>query len=388
MTLKNKKITLIIILSTIIISGTTLGIVLPLLLSDKQEASLLTIFTSSHDIISITDSEFISLTNSTKVISTYNLLENYDRENFEFLKIIAEIDQANVYSYEDLSNSSISLKTEGFQFELNSEIINNVQGIAIDIQYSTADITPTIYHYLSFNGWDTEGKIVELENTTNINKTLVILLDSFGWTFWTNLSSLGLVNFIIDPMFIQPALTTYPSISNVGAASILSGFWPKSTGITIRQDHQLLVDTIFDVGSKNNYITEYIEGNVGFLNLEADYEHWLTDLNADGNIDDEIYAEAQESIGQNRSDLLFVHFHGIDDSGHMYGPNSTEWLSKVIETFTIVNNLIDSVSNDTLIIITADHGMHLGTSNDDYRLGVHGECCFEDMVIPLIVIQK
>ena len=57
-------------------------------------------------------------------------------------------------------------------------------------------------------------------------------------------------------------------------------------------------------------------------------------------------------------DLLFVHFHGIDDAGHTYGPGSPEEEAVVHEVDAAVGQLLDALPADTLIIIFADHGMH------------------------------
>ncbi|NHJ05529.1 MAG: hypothetical protein EAX90_11945 [Candidatus Heimdallarchaeota archaeon] len=133
----------------------------------------------------------------------------------------------------------------------------------------------------------------------------------------------------------------------------------------------------FDVASKNNLVTEIIEGNVGFLDINADYESWLTDLYGENSIDDEIHNKTIESLNTNRSDLIFVHFHGIDDIGHEFGPYSNEWLSKVNQTFDYVNEIMNFIDNEILVVITTDHGMHTDYSSKDYRLGTHGESKWE-----------
>ena len=174
----------------------------------------------------------------------------------------------------------------------------------------------------------------------------------------------------------------------VATATMVSGFWPVNTGITTRQNHILNVDSIFDIAAENNCSTEIIEGEAGFINIEADYESWLPDINNSGSNDDEIYQKTIESLNSSRADLLFTHFHGIDDVGHSYGPYSTEWLLKVEEIFTYLSDIKNYVDNETLVIISADHGMHKNDVSEDYRVGTHGESRWEDMIVPLIIARK
>jgi len=169
---------------------------------------------------------------------------------------------------------------------------------------------------------------------------------------------------------------------------LLSGFWPSATGITSRQNHILNVETIFDVATKNNFTTEIIEGNAGFIDINADFESWLPDINESGTNDDEIFQQTIESINSSRSEILFTHFHGIDDDGHSFGPNSLEWLQKVEQIFDYLNEIINYIDENTLVIFTADHGMHISEDPSDYRIGTHGDCFYDDMMVPIIFARK
>jgi predicted AlkP superfamily pyrophosphatase or phosphodiesterase len=83
---------------------------------------------------------------------------------------------------------------------------------------------------------------------------------------------------------------------------------------------------------------------------------------------------AMESIDEGY-DLVFIHFHGIDDRGHEFGPyhrNTLEYV-EVVEDYLIE---LDSVWEGA-IIATADHGM-IETEDG----GDHGSCQYEDMIVP------
>lgn len=378
-----------IILAIVVITSITLGILLPVFTSiDIPLDSKLYIIDENENLASVNGTDFTNLTNKSLEISLLSFLEIYGITDFDHITIISTIDSSEIFYKNDLVDSTLKLGESGFLLTFESCKIDSVQGIAIDFEYSIVDIAPTIYQTLGFTDWSTEGNSISFSNSSGFSKTLLIHLDGFGWRFWENLTSLGIIELNLNILFAQPALTAYPSITNVATASMLSGYWPASTGITTRQNHILDVETIFDVAGSNNLITEIIEGSSGFLAIDADYESWLPDINESGSNDDEIFQKTIQSLNSSRADLLFTHFHGIDDVGHSFGPYSPEWLSKIEQVFDYLAEIMDYVDNETLIIISADHGMHLSESAEDYRLGTHGGSQWEDMLIPLIFARK
>jgi predicted AlkP superfamily pyrophosphatase or phosphodiesterase len=69
--------------------------------------------------------------------------------------------------------------------------------------------------------------------------------------------------------------------------------------------------------------------------------------------------------------------------GHSYGPNSDEYLDAMIRVDGYLEGIVQALPENTLIVITADHGMH---ETDDG--GNHGTLTAKDMVIPIIFIEK
>jgi len=81
-----------------------------------------------------------------------------------------------------------------------------------------------------------------------------------------------------------------------------------------------------------------------------------------------------------------VHFHGIDDVSHTYGPDAVEVDMKMTEVDGYVRDLMDALPEGTLVVIAADHGMH--AVNEDGRQGNHGTLQPADILVPLWVTVR
>ena len=80
-----------------------------------------------------------------------------------------------------------------------------------------------------------------------------------------------------------------------------------------------------------------------------------------------------------------MHFHGIDDTGHTYGPGAPEEEEAIRQVDAAVGEILSALPPDTLVIIFADHGQHL--VNESGRLGNHGHLIERDMLIPVFIIE-
>ncbi|XP_069675607.1 GPI ethanolamine phosphate transferase 3 isoform X2 [Periplaneta americana] len=55
--------------------------------------------------------------------------------------------------------------------------------------------------------------------------------------------------------------------------------------------------------------------------------------------------------------LLVAHFLGVDHCGHRYGPNNPEMARKLNEMNDMLGLVMDTVDDDTMVIVAGDHGM-------------------------------
>ena len=69
-------------------------------------------------------------------------------------------------------------------------------------------------------------------------------------------------------------------------------------------------------------------------------------------------------------DVIFGHFLGVDHAGHRYGPDHPAMTAKLNQMDDVLRKVIDSLGEDTLLVVMGDHGMdpkgdHGGESDDE-----------------------
>nr|HPL30836.1 alkaline phosphatase family protein [Anaerolineae bacterium] len=110
------------------------------------------------------------------------------------------------------------------------------------------------------------------------------------------------------------------------------------------------------------------------------------DRDGNGSTDDNVAANALAAIAAGPPDLLFVHWHGIDDAGHTYGPGAPQEVAKIAEVDAALGQIVSALPSQTLIVVVADHGMHL--VQEEGRLGNHGHLVERDMFVPIVITVK
>ncbi len=209
-------------------------------------------------------------------------------------------------------------------------------------------------------------------------KVLILYLDGFGYDSYVEALGEGILP-NLSQLAAQKAATVYPSITPVTYSAMVSGETPDLTGVQSRDDHMLACETVFDKAIAMGKTTQIVEGGLQIIVLAGEVS-FNSDGNGDGSTDDEVFADAMEKITQD-PDLLLVHFHGIDDVSHIYGPHSTEALAAIAENDRMAGELLSLWSGR--VIVVADHGQHK-VEEDGVTRGEHGEFCASDIFIPLL----
>lgn len=177
------------------------------------------------------------------------------------------------------------------------------------------------------------------------------------------------------------AQTVYPSVTLVSHSSMLVGVCPSKHGVDwndyIPERGYAIGTDIFDLAHAAGLQTVMY---VGKEKLRQITEPSSTDIfkyinDRDLVIADDLIADFPQDFG-----LLFIHFPLVDGMGHEHGWMSPEQLSVAYRADEALGNILAELDardlrDETLIIITADHGGHDTT---------HGSSMPVDMTIPWI----
>lgn len=251
------------------------------------------------------------------------------------------------------------------------------------IQVGIYDIAPTTASALGIAPPDlATGRAWE---SAEAQAVLLLFLDGFGYIRYQESLEEGLIPNLagLEPPLV--GLTTYPPITTVSSASLLTGTEPPVHGVELRGIRMTEVETILDAAAEAGLQVAAVEGEALAFNLRNAQLTLSGDRDGNGGTDDNVLANALEVLEGGMPDLFYVHFHGIDDQGHEVGPGALQEQEKIREVDAAVGQILERLPAGTLVIIFADHGMHL--AQDEGRFGNHGNLIERDMLIPVWTVQ-
>jgi predicted AlkP superfamily pyrophosphatase or phosphodiesterase len=181
-------------------------------------------------------------------------------------------------------------------------------------------------------------------------------------------------------------LTVYPPCTSVATAALLTGAPPQVNGVDRRGIRKTDVQTVLDVATAAGLCVAAVEGEALAFSLGSAEAQLSGDRDGNGMTDDNVLANALDVLENGMPDLFYVHFHGIDDAGHAYGPGAPEEEQMLREVDAAVGQLLQAVPTDTLVLVFADHGMH--AVDEERRLGNHGHLIERDMFIPILLLTN
>jgi predicted AlkP superfamily pyrophosphatase or phosphodiesterase len=182
------------------------------------------------------------------------------------------------------------------------------------------------------------------------------------------------------------AQTIFPSITLPSHTSMLTGVGPAKHKIdwnSWQPEKGLVgVPTAFVFAKKAGLGTAMFVGKDKFKHLELPESLDKFDLPSNKAL--EIAPVAGKYLAENKPALSFVHFPDSDSMGHRHGWGSNEQIQAFADEDAAMKVLLDSLKTasileDTVVIVTADHGGHDNT---------HGSDSPEDMTIPWIALGK
>jgi hypothetical protein len=252
------------------------------------------------------------------------------------------------------------------------------------VKASIMDLAPTAAHVLGLRPpQDSQGGVLSAPPARHV---LLLFLDGFGYLRYQQASQAGLIPNLAGLETPIVALATYPPITTVSTASILTGAPPSVHGVDRGGLRSTQIETLFDVAQQAGLTVKAVEGDALAFQLRGAEFELSGDRNNNGMTDDEVLQDTMDVLREGAPDLLFVHFHGIDDAGHTYGPGSSEESQVVTFVDSAVGEILAAMPSDSVTLIFADHGMH--PVDEEGRLGNHGHLIPSDMLVPIFVVSK
>ena len=258
--------------------------------------------------------------------------------------------------------------------------------VSTQVPVTTVDSTYTTTATLPSTLTATVTPVVPIEPTVTLiprpSRVLILSIDGFRpdaieLTPMRNLQAL-----LQEAAYSLGAQTILPSSTLPSHTSMLTGLCPDKHGVDWNDylpDKGYAHGTdIFDLAHAAGLRTVMV---VGKEKLRQVTEPESTDKFEFINDRDAIIAARVVELIPQGFDLMFVHFPTPDWMGHEYGWLSPEQLSVLFradEALQTILNALDvaGMRDDTLIIITADHGGHYTS---------HGTNRTEDVTIPWII---
>jgi predicted AlkP superfamily pyrophosphatase or phosphodiesterase len=193
----------------------------------------------------------------------------------------------------------------------------------------------------------------------------------------------NLIDLMNSGAYSLSAQTIFPSSTLPSHTSMLSGFCPQKHGVYwndyIPENGYAPVIDIFDLAHAAGMQTVMYVGKEKLRQVtepaSLDIFEYINDR--DLVIIEKLIENFPADFG-----LMFIHFPTPDGMGHEYGWLSSEQLSVLYRADQAIANLLAELDarglrEETLIIISADHGGHDTT---------HGSSMPEDMTIPWIAV--
>lgn len=251
------------------------------------------------------------------------------------------------------------------------------------------------------------GWVLSAAAAPRVGHVFIISIDGGKPAVIAKSSMPALKKMAAEGAYTWAADTIFPSITLPAHTSMLTGVGPGKHKVLwnewIPSNGLVTVPTIFSLAKPAGFTTGMFVGKEKFRHLDIPGSLDVFDFNpADStNITKTMAGDAQPMkedtvlankvalnaaryIVQQKPSLCFIHFTDTDNAGHKYGWGSPEQIKAFADVDAALQYVLRAlyeaeIANDSVIIITADHGGHDRT---------HGLNIPDDMKIPWIVWGK
>ena len=255
--------------------------------------------------------------------------------------------------------------------------------LASEIEFSIMDLAPTMAKVLGLPELpDAYG-----QPRSDIKKQhgVLILIDGLQYEKLDSLVKENALPFLGSIDVIHKGLTVYPSITTASTGALLTSAPPYVNGVFGYGYRSTESKTLFDLAVEAGPSVTAVEGNSLAFGLQNAEVILSGDRDGDGFTNDNVLDNSLRVIAEDMPDLLFIHFHDVDDQGHNYGPDSQEYEAAIFRVDGYLEQIYQALPENTFITIFADHGMQNDPSSCG---GNHGGLTKSAMIIPIIFMEK
>jgi len=252
-----------------------------------------------------------------------------------------------------------------------------------EIEFSIMDIAPTVLSVLDLP--PLSESIGESRSMAKAEHTVMILVDGLQYEKLITMIEHNALPFFQTVGEIHIGTTVYPSITTSSTAALITGLLPKDNGVYGYGYRSTDKQTIFDIANESGLDVIAVEGHGLAFNIRNAEVILSGDRDNDGYTNDNVLGNSLDIIRSRMPDLLFIHFHDVDDTGHDYSPDSVQYENAIKVVDEYLSQIFDELPENTFITIFSDHGMQ---TNKDGSGGNHGYLTKDSMTIPIIFIKK
>lgn len=251
---------------------------------------------------------------------------------------------------------------------------------------SLSDLLPSVLALMGVPG-ETDRLALAGSPIAQARRYAVLLLDGFGFHLLDTAKAASATWRQIkrgELGHLGSLTTNLPSTTPVSLASMGSGTTPGDHGIvgfTVRvpESHDLLVHiywndepdpflwqpraTCFERARAQGIYTAAVSpGRFSDSGVTRSALRGADYYPADNPSD--CASQMVRALEQGQRSLVFGYLPQVDTAGHRYGVGSVEWLDEVSAVSKGIDQLLDTLPDDTALLVTADHGM----INVDYQI--------------------
>ncbi|MEO5801904.1 MAG: alkaline phosphatase family protein [Verrucomicrobiota bacterium] len=216
--------------------------------------------------------------------------------------------------------------------------------------------------------WPIIGDTVNAANHATPQYILFLTADGFRSDYVEWYQPPHLQQLITEGVRVMHATNVFPTLTTPNMTSLVTGSYPRTTGIAANTQYVKELDKIVDRprDNKAETISETLQ-KAGWTTAAVNYfmlQKRGTDFYlAPGYDDCEATTSAVLDVLKKKKARFIAAIYGITDhAGHNHGPRSAEVKNAVMEIDNAIGNLIrglkeQGIYEKTLIVFSSDHGM-------------------------------